>query len=192
VTHHNSVGQAQSDSWPREAWSLAIAWSRRFRHARTSDHRIRLDLWPSEARRIIALALLFHFTGCSDAGPALPSPIAFEVQTDGGCPLMVSVYSYAMHQSDTRLAHLVKAAMEVQLRHEPVGGSVHSCPHQPRVAWQVSGRSGRPPRTFVGVELLKGPGETRSAFSLVAGPDEPMIDFYLSEAIKILTSRILI
>jgi hypothetical protein len=141
-----------------------------------------------EGGRAIAAAILLLLTGCVEFSRTPLPPIAFKIETYAGCKVAVRVYSYGMHLSDAALERLVKVGMERQLD----GAPSLTCPDQApmSVVWRVSARSGRPSKTFVGVELARGDSKPSSDYSLIAGADDPSITWALIETVTILTRRI--
>jgi hypothetical protein len=147
---------------------------------------------PQSAWRL-SLATL-AVAGCLNTSYTPTQPTAFQVEMDSGCTLVVSVRGYAMHVSDSLLSRLVKTGMEGRFSGERKGTSSLGCPHDVTryLVWNVAGRAGRPPRTFVGAQLFENNVQTSSVYSLIAGPDEPLIRSALIGAVSILTSRLLV
>jgi hypothetical protein len=150
-------------------------------------------MWLPQSACGLSLATL-AVAGCPDTSYTPTQPTAFKVEMDSGCMLVVSVRGSAMHVSDSLLSRLVKTGMEGRFSGERKGTSSLGCPHDVTryLVWNVAGRAGRPPRTFVGVQSFENNVQTSSVYSLIAGPDEPLIRSALIEAVSILTSRLLV
>jgi hypothetical protein len=95
--------------------------------------------------------------------------------------------------SDAEVGRLVKLGIEHEFIHQHESNrslSVES--GGPRsMIWHVSGRTGRPARTFVSVQLFEGGRKIGDEYALMAGPDDPLVKSYLIITIQILTFRVM-
>lgn len=103
------------------------------------------------------------------------------------------MYASGIGLTDTELRRLVKYGMEREIGRKPEAnvGLSHSCTAPTSMVWHLSGRPGRPPKTFVGIELFEGSTQTRAAYTLMSAPDDPLVKSELIRSISRLTYRVL-
>jgi hypothetical protein len=111
--------------------------------------------------------------------------------TDAGATVDVRVYNYGIPLADADLAGLVKRGIEGQLVREREDKSVRllSSGALRSMTWHISARTGRPPKTFVRVELFEGNSKISDVYSLTSGPDDPQLKVALISPVHTLTAR---
>jgi hypothetical protein len=148
----------------------------------------------SQARMWAAgLVTLISTVHCTGPGSAASPPVAFAVVADSGAILDIRVHSSGVRFSDAEVGRLVKLGIEGQLGHQRESNPSLSLESDgPRsMIWHVSGRPGRRARTFVSVQLFEGGRKIGDEYSLMPGPDDPLVRSYLVSTIRTLTFRVL-
>jgi hypothetical protein len=103
------------------------------------------------------------------------------------------VQGQGLRYSDRELGQLVEIGMEGKVGSER-GKVADLCPDDtpPHVTWQINGRPGRPPKTFVGVELTSSGSKPVRGYLLIVGPNDPSLKSELVRAAVILTSKVFV